>query len=529
MTPIFSVSDQLRTEDPPDARRTGLRWDGGGSGGPPRAADHRARCRRQREFGRAVLGINRDPPGLRIVGAADGQSSNGPLSPCLEVQDKTAKQAAFWIDGYLWRNGLPLALPGHHELTAYAQDAGGQLQPPAKHLHHRGQPDPRQATGHGGARPVIARRFPPSPRQDGPLDSQSDEGGKPSSWPPGMARFVFVWWRRARRRSGSPPRKFGRSNGAAPPSLTLQYLDLDGDGVIEVAAEGPGPDGRRLVLVRWQAGDWWVIGDFAGEDLLLLGGPTGARRPGGGGPQGQRGQCLGEDKLAVGPWARVQSRDGGSIPGGRGCPARGSRLCLSPAVPLDGEPRRGFNPHLPGRSWPIRRGPAGRKEGYRLVTLRDEGVIPVTAEAVAGEIGPTWRWPDPDGLFTADFDGDGAAEPYLTVRQGREWRELLVYDVDGGGIRQVFRGRARLSTAGYDSGLGFTRRGEEALIRLGQGAETRLFRWDRAGGGFQPITEEPDGPPRNLLGRILSQGGCSGRYVVTGIGGFFTSLLVLLR
>ena len=69
--------------------------------------------------------IDRDPPVLRITGSADGQSANGPVSPRLEAQDKTMKGAAFWIDGYLWRNGLPLAIPGRHELTAYAEDQAG--------------------------------------------------------------------------------------------------------------------------------------------------------------------------------------------------------------------------------------------------------------------------------------------------------------------------------------------------------------------------------------------------------------------
>ena len=77
----------------------------------------------------------------------------------------------------------------------------------------------------------------------------------------------------------------------------------------------------------------------------------------------------------------------------------------------------------------------------------------------------------------------------------------MIYDVVDGALKQVFRGRARLPATGYAPGVSFTKRGDDALIRMGQGAETRLFRWDQAGGSFQPITEEPDGPARNLMGR----------------------------
>ena len=500
VTPVFRVTDQLRTE----VRLTldDRAYDGAevvASGRHVLRITARDAAGNVSSVARSFC-IDRDPPVLSVAGVADGQSLKGPVSPRLEVQDKTVKGAAFWIDGYLWRNGLPLAIPGRHELTAYAEDQAGNR----RHLQSTFTIAGSRAVGTPLTTEALARLLPAGSRL---------LLAKTGRWTPdpAPASAVFLAARDGAIRLGlvTPgtkgvwlaPGAFGRNNGAGPPDLTIQHLDLDGDGVAEVAAEGPGPDGRRLVLVRWQAGDWSVIGEFTGESLLLLAGPAGARRP-----------AVVEDKTgATRVWVRTDFPSGlgpqfEPVPGAaspeavRVLSADPGYAFLRPCPSVTGAVTPLF---LRGRAelGQVSLGLLGGKEGYRLVTIQDERTTPVSPEAVAGEIGPSWLWPDPDGLFAADFDGDGSAEPYLTVRQGREWRELLIYDVIDGAVKQVFRGRARLPANGYAPGLSFTRRGEEALIRLGQGAETRLFRWDRISGSFQPITEEPDGPAQNLLGR----------------------------
>ena len=144
-----------------------------------------------------------------------------------------------------------------------------------------------------------------------------------------------------------------------------------------------------------------------------------------------------------------------------------------------------------------------RRDGYWPVALEGEKAISLSTEIMAGEIGPSWLWPDPDGLFVADFDGDGVAEPFLTFRQGKTWRELRIYDLTEAGFRQVFRGRTRMPEIGYTPGFRFIRRNGEAIVIMGQGPEAGIMRWDPVTVSFQPVAglavaAEGD---RNLLAR----------------------------
>ncbi|MGE5549361.1 MAG: CARDB domain-containing protein [Bacteroidota bacterium] len=457
--------------------------------------------------------IDRAPPALSVTGVADGQASAGPVRPALTARDENLRWANFWIDGYLWRNGLPVSAAGRHELTAMAEDLAGNRAQLRLVFTVSGSPPAQAAPGAAaigaalpaGAKVLLARtgRLGPDPAP-GAAVFFADQSGQVRLGlvAPAQGAAAKAWV--------APP-AFGP--GTAAPPLGIEIADLDGDGAVEILGTGPSPPGRRLLIVRWQAGAWTVIADFTGESVLCFAGPAERPLP----------AVLVGNAGVTSVWLRTLARSGTgpqfaarqAPPAAPPLPAAAYdpgwsylRPLLGPAPPVHNP----GDPHWSAADLSLRaRMRVGdldfailsRRDGYWPVLLSGDGAVPLGREILAGEIGPSWRWPHPDGLFACDFDGDGIAEPCLTARQGDTWRELRIYDLVGGDLRQVYRGRVRLADGGYDPGLQFIRHGNETFMIAGRDENTSILRWDKAAGTFQSWTggDVPAGETIDLLGR----------------------------
>lgn len=450
--------------------------------------------------------IDREPPKIEISGVENGQNlAAGAAKPRIAAKDEALGWSAFWIDGYLWRDGLDVPAAGRHHLKAEAEDKAGNRTQVDLFFNVQGKPiDPSPPSA-----AEIAARLPAGSKA---LIVRSDR----LSPGPKQTAAVFLADRDRRVRlaligSGPlwlAPGDFGVLNGQTVSGLDLTLTDLDGDGATEIVAQGPGAACRRLLILRWQAGFWHTIMDLQAQEVLVLAGPAGAGRP----------LVAAADGEGLGAWRRT------ALPSGREpqfspvempIPRENLRLLLLDSGYGFLRPLRPAAASFPSSAPDPVRGRVeiggmtfaliAREGGYLPAVIREGRIEPLAKEAYPGGFGPSWQQPDADGLFAYDFDGDGLLEPYFTLRQGREWRELVVFDLGGTGFKQVFRGRVRLPAQGYGPGLRFLARDGEAVILLGQGPESAVYAWDRATGTFSASGPFIDGQStyRDLLGRDL--------------------------
>lgn len=505
VTPSYTVRDALATEI--RATLDGAAYGGGAIITPGR---HVLRVTARDAAGNLSsaarsFSIDAEPPRIAIGGLHDGWSGKGPVVPRLSAEDPGLRSFCFWIDGYPWWSGLPVTAPGPHLLRAAAEDeAGNRTERWLRFTIHGEAKGPSRL-----AEKAIAATLPKGARL---LSAESGDLG-PDSGPEAAAFFLDAAGavRLAVLGSGRlwvAPGSFGRAEGRGREGLAIHLLDLEADGVKEIVADGPREGGgRRILVLRWQAGAWATIGEFAGEEALFFAGPSGLGRAAVFVRTGGRVLC----------WRRTNS------PAGMGpqfAPAPGVAAPEADLACLAVDPGHAFLRPLrtPGSGTgkdsalavraSVKMDDGARfvlfcgREGYRPALVREGEVAFLSPEPLKGEIGPSWRWPDPDGLFAADFDGDGEREVYFTLRQGEGWRMLFVYDLANGGPKLVLQARVRLPAERYAPGLRFLLKGERALVRLEGREEKAVLVWDGTTCSFRAVTEEPPaGNEVDLLGR----------------------------
>ena len=280
VTPVFSVDDRLPVEV-----RLALddrEFTGGAIEAPGR---HVLRLTARDAAGNATtiirrFQIDRTPPELTLSGVAADGTAPGAVRPSLQGRDENLRLALFWIDGYLWRNGLAVAAPGRHELRAITEDEAGNRTEISFSFTIAGQPAKTQplttsaigAALPGGAKILLTKiaRLGPDPAAGAAVFFADREGViRFGLVEPGTTTAARAW---------VSPASFGQPGVPLPAKLAVQVLDLESDGSVEIVAQGPGSQGERMLILRWQGGAWETVGDFIGQSILCLtGGPAPGR------------------------------------------------------------------------------------------------------------------------------------------------------------------------------------------------------------------------------------------------------------
>ena len=461
--------------------------------------------------------IDREAPSIKVTGIEDGALAKPPVRPGISCKDQALKSALFWIDGYLWQNSLPVEATGKHNLAARAEDLAGNI----SHLSISFTIQASQTKSVNNKVSANAVTLPEA--------SRILLSAKGLLTPDGSLTSAVFYLNRKMRvcfsllSSGPESNQiwtcegdFGLELTAHQDGLVLQLMDVDKDGVREVVAGRMARAGKdRLAVLRWQAGAWVTVADCQGDDVLFLGGPTGTNQP----------AVVVNNESITTIWQRTKKMagDGAQFT----IVTTGSHLSIQNLA--DDPGWRFLQPLLPAKE--AKEPPTDKPSSETTVRFKGEigrdvfallaqtggywpvkmhvmgGYTPLTAMAISGRIGPSWLWPDPDGLFLSDFDRDGQSEPYFTVRDGM-WRELRIYDLVSGGFQQVFAKRVKLAEKGYDPGFQFVSLPDCAWLQSGKGEATEIYKWEngrftKQDGGILPGDRTAD---QNLLQRDLLAG-----------------------